>query len=151
MWITKMLSFHYTGAGDLDAKTSLQLRVEQEWKCGKNIDLNRVGGFEKHTRGFGGHIMKKQGWTVGQSLGSSQTGITEPLPNDGQHPSSKRGLGFYGEKLNRVVKRPRPTREAVISTIYDKVEDRNSELFQSGGPYNIKYRDKVDFVPKTET
>lgn len=137
------------GAGDLDAKTMLQLRVEKEWKHGKNIDLNRVGGFEKYTRGFGGNIMKKQGWKVGQSLGSSQVGITEPIPNSGQHPSSKRGLGFYGEKLVRTIKRPRPTRELVISTIYDKEDERKSELFQSEGPYSMKYRDKVDFVPKT--
>ncbi|KAK3752733.1 hypothetical protein QZH41_018704 [Actinostola sp. cb2023] len=148
-WDVDMSIYDEEGAGDLDAKTLLQLRVEREWKRGQNIDLNRVGSFEKHTRGFGGKLMRKHGWTEGQSLGSSQVGITEPIPSDGQKPSSKRGLGFYGEKLNRFVKRPRPMREAVISTIYDKKEDRNVGLFQSEGPYNIKYRDKVDFVPGT--
>ena len=38
--------------------------------------------------------MSQQGWTEGQSLGSSQTGLVDALGNDGQKPSDKRGLGY---------------------------------------------------------
>lgn len=135
----------------MDAKALLQLRLEEQWRKGKDIDLNKVGSFEKHTRGIAGRVMRKQGWKEGQSLGSSQVGITEPISSDGQKPSSKRGLGYYGEKLKRYPKRARPTREAVISTVYDKKEEKSAELYQSEGPYTIKYRDNIEFVPEKET
>lgn len=135
----------------MDAKALLQLRLEEQWRKGKDIDLNKVGSFEKHTRGIAGRVMRKQGWKEGQSLGSSQVGITEPISSDGQKPSSKRGLGYYGEKLKRYPKRARPTREAVISTVYDKKEEKSAELYQSEGPYTIKYRDNIEFVPEKKT
>jgi hypothetical protein len=141
----------FLGAGDMDARALLQLRLEEQWRQGKDIDINRVGSFEKYTRGIGGHVMRKQGWKDGQSLGSSQVGITEPISSNGQKPRSKRGLGYYGEKLNRFPKRVRPTREVVISTVFDKKEERSAELFQSEGPFTIKYRDNVEFVPEKET
>ena len=140
------------GGGDVDAKALLQLRLEEQWRKGQDIhvDPNRVGSFEKHTRGMAGRVMRKQGWKEGQSLGCSQVGITEPIASDGQKPTSKRGLGYYGEKLIRYPKRARPTREAVISTVYDEKEDKNADIFQSKGPHAIKYRDNIEFVPQKE-
>ena len=37
--------------------------------------------------------MKQHGWSEGQSLGSSGSGIIDALENDGQKPFDKRGFG----------------------------------------------------------
>jgi len=44
-------------------------------------------------QGFGRRVMEKQGWKDGESLGSSQVGITDALESEGQHPNCKRGFG----------------------------------------------------------
>ncbi|EDO27871.1 predicted protein, partial [Nematostella vectensis] len=90
-WDVDMGIYEEEGGGDKDAKDLLQIRLEKQWRSGKDIDLNQVGDFERFTRGIGGSVMRRQGWSQGQSLGSSQPGITEPVPADGQKPSSKRG------------------------------------------------------------
>ena len=60
----------------------------------------KIGGFEEHTKGFGRKIMEMQGWRAGHGLGSSITGIPEPIEDSGQLPTDKRGFGYRGVKLN---------------------------------------------------
>ena len=136
----------HAGGGDKDSKDLLQMRLEKQWKKGKDIDLNQIGDFEKHTKGFGGQIMRKQGWEEGGSLGSSQKGIKEPVVAEGQFPKCKRGLGYYGEKLQRHVKRPKAERDVIISTVYDEPDSSEEKLFESWGPGKLKYLNNVDFV-----
>ena len=128
---------------DIRTAEQQQLRIDDD----DNVSA-KIGGFEKHTKGFGSKLMKHQGWTEGSSLGSSQAGITEPIPNDGQLPYVKTGLGYYGEKLERHVKRPRVDKEVVISTVFDDtVNEKVSTPQQSAGPFTLKYRNKMpDFV-----
>lgn len=120
------------------------MRLEEQWRKGNDIALNKIGGFEKHTRGFGSQLMRRQGWKEGGSLGSSQEGIKEPVVAEGQMPKCKRGLGYYGEKLQRHVKRSRA--ERIISTIYDEPDSKEVNLFESWGPSKLKYVDNVEFV-----
>ena len=129
------------------------MRVEEQWRQGNEVDPNRIGGFEKFTKGFGSRLMRQQGWQEGRGLGTSQVGIAEPVSAEGQMPYSKRGLGYFGEKLERNVhiKRPRADREVMISTVYDEPDERGTNLFQSQGPYILTYRDNVQFVPAKET
>ena len=47
------------GGGDKDSRDLLQMRIEKQWRKGNDIDLNQIGGFEKHTKGFGGQMMRK--------------------------------------------------------------------------------------------
>ena len=128
------------------------MRTEEQWRRGNEVDLNRIGGFEKFTKGFGGRLMRQQGWKEGKGLGASQVGRAEPVSADGQAPHSKRGLGYFGEKLERnvQVKRPRADREVKISTIYDEPDERGVNLFQSQGPHVLTYRDNVEFVPASK-
>jgi hypothetical protein len=125
----------------------MDMRIAEQ-RCSGVDNASKIGEFEKHTKGFGSKLMKTQGWTEGASLGNSQPGITEPIPNEGQLPYCKTGLGYYGEKLSRHNKRSRVDKEVVISTIFD---DSNSEKVstpqQSAGPFTLKYRRKMpDFV-----
>ena len=137
----------HADGGDKDSLDLLQMRIEKQWRKGNDIDLNKIGGFEKYTRGFGGQLMRKQGWKEGGSLGLSQVGITEPVVAEGQLPKSKKGLGYYGEKLQRQVKRPRAERNVIISTIYDEPDNNEENVFESWGPDKLKYVNNVDFVP----
>ena len=137
--------------GDKDARDLLQMRIEDQWSRGNIIDPNRVGGFEKHTKGFGGRVMRHQGWREGQGLGSWQVGLAEPIQADGQKPTSKRGFGYYGEKLDRTVKRARAERDVVIKTIFDKPDERNTDPYSTQGPHVLTYRDSIEFVPSRHT
>lgn len=142
-----VISLLHADGGDKDSRDLLQMRTEKQWRKGNDIDLNKIGGFEKYTRGFGGQLMRKQGWKEGGSLGLSQVGITEPVVAEGQLPKSKKGLGYYGEKLQRQVKRPRAERNVIISTIYDEPDNNEENVFESWGPDKLKYVNNVDFVP----
>lgn len=100
-------------------------------------EKEKIGAFEKHTRGIGRKIMEKAGWVDGQGLGTTIIGMTEALGNDGLGPSDRRGLGFYGETLEFSTRTQRNKRKEfshyflnpdvperiVIGTIYDKPED----------------------------
>ncbi|CAG2177407.1 unnamed protein product, partial [Oppiella nova] len=61
--------------------------VFDQSKCGE-----RIGAFERHTKGFGRRIMESQGWECGKGLGESVTGIPEPIADCGQQPTDKRGV-----------------------------------------------------------
>ena len=45
-------------------------------------------------QGFGSKVLKKSGWREGSGVGASSQGISEPLEAEGQHPRSKKGLGY---------------------------------------------------------
>lgn len=62
-------------------------------KSDEQSPSTKIGRFEAHTKGFGRKIMETQGWTEGQGLGSTITGMAEALDNEGQHPRDKRGFG----------------------------------------------------------
>ena len=85
--------------------------------------------FEKHSTGFGSRILKKHGWERGSGAGPSGEGIREPIRGAGHKPYERTGLGYYGEKLNRVVEKGR--REVVgeveISTVFDREVDRERD------------------------
>ena len=75
-------------------------------------------------------VMKKYGWKEGTGLGRSIEGITEALPNEGQHPRDKRGIGFYGEavefkrhKKSHLEEDYDDEHRVRIGTIYDKPSD----------------------------
>ena len=144
--ICDVISLSHSDGGDKDSRDLLQMRLEEQWRKGNDIALNKIGGFEKHTRGFGSQLMRKQGWKEGGSLGSSQVGIKEPVVAEGQFPKCKRGLGYYGEKLQRHVKRPRAEKDVIIATIYDEPDSQEDNLFESWGPNKLKYVNSVDFV-----
>ena len=38
--------------------------------------------------------MKRKGWKEGSGLGVRESGISEPLDVEGQHPTCKKGLGY---------------------------------------------------------
>ena len=45
-------------------------------------------------QGFGGRLMRQQGWTAGRGLGKSKEGMSEPVQTEGaQNPKDKTGLG----------------------------------------------------------
>ena len=124
----------------------MDIRIAEQRNFDKDDDQDckEIGYFEKHTKGFGSKLMKNQGWTVGSSLGSSQAGITEPIPVDGQLPYCKTGLGYYGEKLQHHCKRPRADKEVIISTVYDDIRnEKTSTPTQSAGPFTLKYHHKM--------
>ena len=142
-----MYTFFLAGYGDRHSKALMDMRLAEQ-RCSGIDDTSQIGSFEKHTKGFGSKLMKNQGWKEGTSLGSSQPGITEPIPNEGQLPYCKTGLGYYGEKLDRHIKRPRVDKEVIISTVFDNTaNEKVSTPRQSAGPFTLKYRNKMpDFV-----
>lgn len=56
-------------------------------------DDETIGKFEAYTKGIGRKILEDQGWSEGQGLGSTITGITTALESDGQKPKDKSGFG----------------------------------------------------------
>ena len=104
------------------------------------------GLFEQHTRGIGRRLMERQGWKDGASLGSSQKGIVKPVESDGQKPRERKGLGYYGEPLQRFgTGSKRKTYEhATISTVYDRISetDRTEPLLQRNPTTTIKFRNQ---------
>ena len=83
------------GAGDKDARDLRDMEVEKRLRLGEDLpDMSRggVGGFEQY--GIGSKLLKKSGWTEGSGVGVGSQGISEPLEAEGQHPHSKKGLGY---------------------------------------------------------
>lgn len=152
--------FILIGGGDKDAKDFLEMRQSERFQQGlehisvfaptiqpvyrpsspgpsTSEGIEKIGAFEKHTRGIGRKIMERAGWKDGQGLGSTIKGISDALGNDGNEPFDRRGLGFYGEKLEFTTRSQRNKRKGfqdyrldpdaperiVIGTIYDKPED----------------------------
>uniref|UniRef100_A0A803JWA3 GPN-loop GTPase 2 n=1 Tax=Xenopus tropicalis TaxID=8364 RepID=A0A803JWA3_XENTR len=125
-WDVDMSGYYEEDGGDKDARDYLKMRLETRRRDGlATADVGySVGGFEKHTKGFGRKVMKRQGWTEGSGLGASGAGMAEALENEGQNPKCKRGLGYHGEKLQTFCP-PKKKQTHFISTIYDQPRDED--------------------------
>ncbi|PAA85535.1 hypothetical protein BOX15_Mlig033373g1, partial [Macrostomum lignano] len=65
------------------------------------LDMRRFGAFERHTRGFGSDLLRRQGWAgPGSAVGGSGSGgggLTEPLSAEPR--PSRAGFGYRGPAL----------------------------------------------------
>ncbi|KAG8451269.1 hypothetical protein GDO86_003482 [Hymenochirus boettgeri] len=98
-WDVDMMGYYEDGGGDKDARDYLKMRIETKRRDGLDTIEYSLGAFEKHTKGIGHRVMKRQGWTEGKGLGANGEGVPDALENEGQNPKCKRGLGYHGEKL----------------------------------------------------
>ncbi|MCI4391156.1 hypothetical protein PGIGA_G00130970 [Pangasianodon gigas] len=125
-WDVDMSVYYDKDGGDMDSRDYVRMRYEKRLRDGvqqPEINQQKIGTFEKFTKGVGRRVMEKQGWKDGEGLGHSRSGIPEALENEGQHPNCKRGFGYHGEKLSsfQPLKKPRP--DFHISTVYDEPKD----------------------------
>ncbi|XP_022693282.1 G patch domain-containing protein 3-like [Varroa jacobsoni] len=149
-WDIDMSAYYINGAGDKDAKDFISMQHFKRLREGKaDDDDNRVGYFEKFTRGFGRRMLERQGWSDGRGVGKSKEGPSEPIESEGQHPRDRSGLGYRGEKLDRrlsVRRNKRERQEDFFSSIYDEYfaagEDpgRHDRHARSQEPTLLKYR-----------
>jgi hypothetical protein len=106
-----------------------------------------------YSQGLGRRLMEKQGWSDGRGLGSKLGGLADTISSDGQKPYDKRGLGYFGEKINRYGRVAAAPRRQVddadtvsISTVYDTwphPKDAPDSLLRRGDSHLMKYR-KID-------
>ncbi|KYO37059.1 G patch domain-containing protein 3 [Alligator mississippiensis] len=157
-WDVDMSIYYDQDGGDKDARDLMQMRLEQRLRDGledESIAGQRIGTFEKYTKGIGRKVLERQGWMEGQGLGSSTSGMAEALDNEGQNPRCKRGLGYHGEKLQTFskAKKPRPDSHILISTVYDEPQPQDTwdELFRCQPPTAMKYRRDMAFVRETHS
>ncbi|XP_055335146.1 LOW QUALITY PROTEIN: G patch domain-containing protein 3-like [Paramacrobiotus metropolitanus] len=157
--------------GDKDARDFMQIRRERQMRNGSAPSLFRrsrsispsnnfvqckIGGFEKHTKGFGRKIMERSGWKEGRGLGKWREGMADALASEGQQAWSKKGVGYLGPALNRKpVKRLDREMTAIsksavleagqngvrITTRYDS-HDEGDSLKRRVAATNLKYRAK---------
>ncbi|XP_053254649.1 G patch domain-containing protein 3 [Podarcis raffonei] len=151
-WDVDMSIYYDKDGGDKDARDLVQMRFEQRLRDGLedgSVLSQQIGNFEKYTKGIGRKVMERQGWTEGLGLGSSNSGMTEALDNEGQNPKCKRGLGYHGEKLQTFTKpkKPRGDNSILISTIYDDPYpvDAEEQLLRRQLPISMKHRQDVAF------
>ncbi|GFS28201.1 g patch domain-containing protein 3 [Trichonephila inaurata madagascariensis] len=142
--------------GDFDAKTSddwdIDMRVYEGPALDSDKDIKKFGEWlEENEMGIGRKLLEAHGWKQGQGVGRNAAGIAEPLPNEGQLPSDKKGFGFRGEKLNRQpIQKKRKHRHNFndsedsffISTIYDNPNETDppESVFTSSSYSKLKYR-----------
>ncbi|XP_028326652.1 G patch domain-containing protein 3 [Gouania willdenowi] len=143
-WDVDMSVYYDKDGGDMDARDYVRMRYEQRLREGleDRSGVNQsIGSFERFTKGFGRRVMEKQGWKEGEGLGNSQTGMSEALENEGQHPYCKRGFGYHGEAL---VLHPgkKIKKNWHISTVYDKPKDIDGgdTLLRRQPNTSLKYR-----------
>ncbi|KAK2815312.1 hypothetical protein Q7C36_023578 [Tachysurus vachellii] len=138
-WDVDMSVYYDKDGGDMDSRDYVRMRYEKRLRDG--AERQKIGTFEKFTKGVGRRVMEKQGWKDGEGLGNSRLGIPEALENEGQHPSCKRGFGYHGEKLRsfQPLKKRRP--EFHILTVYDepKDSDRGDTLLRRQPSSSMKY------------
>lgn len=119
--------------------------ADRRLKQHRKIKAPRLGYFELHTRGIGRRLLEKQGWRDGMGLGRTTKGIPEALEGDGQKPRERKGLGYYGEALNRGNTRGHSSKSGVhISTVYDDrlQSDPPEPLLMRPPTTQMKYRHK---------
>jgi len=99
-------------------KKSQKPAARRKRRLSASSDGDTIGSFEASSRGFGGKIMAQAGWKPGDGLGKEKQGISTPIlgEDEGQGPSDKKGIGFHGDKIVTVFKKP----DRVVHTGYRK-------------------------------
>ncbi|XP_066534125.1 G patch domain-containing protein 3 [Hoplias malabaricus] len=143
-WDVDMSVYYDKDGGDKDSRDYVRMRYEKRLRDGlEETSTQKIGNFEKFTKGVGRRLMEKQGWRDGDGLGQSCSGISEALENEGQDPNCKRGFGYHGEKLSsfQPLKKPRP--DFHISTVYDEPKDidRGDSVLRRQPSSSMKFRD----------
>ncbi|XP_067253323.1 G patch domain-containing protein 3 [Chanodichthys erythropterus] len=144
-WDVDMSVYYDKDGGDMDARDYVRMRSERRLREGLDGLPGRqqkIGSFERFTKGFGRRVMEKQGWKDGEGLGNSQVGLKEALESEGQHPNCKRGFGYHGEKLSSFLPLKKPRKEFHISTIYDEPKDidKGDEVLRRQPSTSMKHR-----------
>lgn len=148
-WDVDMSVYYEEDGGDMDARDSVAMRREKRLRLGLDDDScsSRTGAFERHTKGVGRRLLLQSGWREGGRLGKSVPGLAEALECEGQHPKDKKGLGYFGEKVNRYHSNMARLRQAkdglpIITTKYDNPRDTDPSetLLRRQNPHNLKYR-----------
>lgn len=70
----------------------ISMRNLEAMQTGRGIDENRIGFFEKFTKGVGRKILEIQGLVDGKGVGV-QEGISEPISHDWKDPNDRSGFG----------------------------------------------------------
>ena len=154
-WDVDTSEYENPGSGDKDARDAADMRLSNDLRAGRDLPTKSVfkraksskneklGSFERHTKGIGRKLMEGSGWSDGQGLGSKGQGRPTVIDDRGQQ--GRFGLGFQDKSRfssakeataeprlkHRVTKRPfyedEDDQEVVrISTIYDKeTEDKD--------------------------
>ncbi|XP_059424568.1 G patch domain-containing protein 3 isoform X2 [Carassius carassius] len=144
-WDVDMSVYYDTDGGDMDSRDYVRMRSERRLRDGLEGLPGRqqkIGSFERFTKGVGRRVMEKQGWREGEGLGNSQRGMSEALENEGQHPNCKRGFGYHGEKLSSYLPLKKPRKDFHISTVYDEPKDidKGDEVLRRQPGTSLKYR-----------
>ncbi|XP_043117202.1 G patch domain-containing protein 3 [Puntigrus tetrazona] len=144
-WDVDMSIYYDEDGGDMDARDYVRMRSERRLRDGLDGLPGRrqkIGSFERFTKGVGRRVMEKQGWRDGEGLGNSRRGMPEALENEGQHPNCKRGFGYHGEKLSSFLPRKKPRKDFHISTVYDEPKDidKGDEVLRRQPNTSMKYR-----------
>ncbi|XP_063680684.1 G patch domain-containing protein 3-like [Bolinopsis microptera] len=128
--------------GDKDARDSQDMRNADQFRKHGDVE-EKIGDFEKHTKGFGGRLMRQQGWTAGQGLGKSSKGMSEPMSTEGaQNSKDKTGLGYRGESICDAIRRnnPKPRGPPLIGSKFDDVISHKGSAARTEDPTAMKYR-----------
>ncbi|KAF4102700.1 G patch domain-containing protein 3 [Onychostoma macrolepis] len=146
-WDVDMSVYYDTDGGDMDARDYVSMRSERRLRDGLEGLPGRqqkIGSFERFTKGVGRRVMEKQGWRDGEGLGNSRRGIPEALESDGQHPNCKRGFGYHGEKLSSYLPLKKPRKDFHISTVYDEPKDidKGDEVLRRQPGTSMKFRSR---------
>ncbi|XP_026139174.1 G patch domain-containing protein 3 [Carassius auratus] len=144
-WDVDMSVYYDPDGGDMDSRDYVRMRSERRLRDGLDGLPGRqqkIGSFERFTKGVGRRVMEKQGWREGEGLGNSRRGMSEALENEGQHPNCKRGFGYHGEKLSSYLPLKKPRKDFHISTVYDEPKDidRGDEVLRRQPGTSLKYR-----------
>ncbi|GMS79835.1 hypothetical protein PENTCL1PPCAC_2010, partial [Pristionchus entomophagus] len=144
------------GAGDVDSRAAVEMREDEERRSGRLVDSvfrkkkgdgkrkrrrsegderGGEGRVEKYTKGVGRKIMQSMGWSSGTGLGKNRQGKVNPvsvqLEDEGQSGRERRGLGYYGERIDRNVFEKRRV-EHGIASIYDEKHEKEYKTNEQG-------------------
>jgi hypothetical protein len=92
---------------DKDTKDIIEMNREEMVRNGSDLYddeklINKTNPFIVKSKNFGKEQLKKLGWKEGDKIGLRNNGLLEPLDgSDGKKPTDKRGLGYYGVKVDR--------------------------------------------------